>query len=167
MPDSADIHDDSNKGKQNVTAVARELAGKYLTFRLLDGEYGLPIARVCEVTDTPDITRVPRTCDYIRGVTYLRRKVIPVVDLHLKLALLGTRATAQTALIAVQRIAASGSETMGILVDEVLDIVEIPSERLELIPRLHLNANEGDFILGVGKADGRAVWLLDIERLLS
>ena len=59
-------------------------AGKYLTFRLADEEYGLEILKVREIIGLMDITKVPRTPNYIRGVINLRGKVIPVLDLRSK-----------------------------------------------------------------------------------
>ncbi|MFW6303411.1 MAG: chemotaxis protein CheW, partial [Candidatus Sumerlaeota bacterium] len=61
-----------------------ELAGKYLTFKLGHEEYGIEILKVMEIIKLMEITNVPRTPDYVRGVINLRGKVIPVVDLRCK-----------------------------------------------------------------------------------
>jgi purine-binding chemotaxis protein CheW len=148
-------------------AVARELAGKYMTFKLASEEYGLAILRVREIIGLMDITRVPRTKAFIRGVINLRGKVIPVVDLRLIFGMPKTENTDQTVIIVVQWSTGASSVTMGILVDEVLEVMSIEPDQIEPPPDLRSNAGDNDFILGIGKAEKRVICLLDIERVLS
>ena len=147
--------------------IGRQLAGKYMTFKLAAEEYGLAILRVREIIGLMDITRVPRTQDFIRGVINLRGKVIPVVDLRLKFAMPPTQSTDQTVIIVVQWASSHGSATMGVLVDEVLEVMNIVAEQIEPPPNLCSTNGETDFILGIGKAEKRVICLLDIERVLS
>jgi purine-binding chemotaxis protein CheW len=150
----------------HVVALSQQLAGKYMTFKLASEEYGLAILRVREIIGLMDITRVPKTKDYIRGVINLRGKVIPVVDLRLIFGMPRTESTDQTVIIVVQWNHANTSTTMGILVDEVLEVMNIEADQIEPPPDLHSN-NESDFILGIGKAEKRVICLLDIERVLN
>ncbi|HEY5956434.1 MAG TPA: chemotaxis protein CheW, partial [Polyangiaceae bacterium] len=83
-------------------SLARQLAGKYMTFKLASEEYGLAILRVREIIGLMDITRVPRTKCFIRGVINLRGKVIPVVDLRLVFGMERVDNTDQTVIIVVQ-----------------------------------------------------------------
>jgi purine-binding chemotaxis protein CheW len=147
--------------------LGRQLAGKYMTFKLDHEEYGLAILRVREIIGLMDITRVPRTKEFIRGVINLRGKVIPVVDLRLKFNMPAIEATDQTVIIVVQWTAGNVSTTMGILVDEVLEVMNIAGEQIEPPPELYSRNGETDFILGIGKADKRVICLLDIEQVLS
>jgi purine-binding chemotaxis protein CheW len=145
----------------------RHLAGRYMTFKLASEEYGLAILRVREIIGLMDITRVPKTRDFIRGVINLRGKVIPVVDLRLIFNMNRTENTDQTVIIVVQWTHGTTPTTMGILVDEVLEVMNIQAEQIEPPPDLGSINGNNDFILGIGKADKRVISLLDIERVLS
>lgn len=152
---------------ERLHTLARQLAGKYMTFKLASEEYGLAILRVREIIGLMDITRVPRTKEFIRGVINLRGKVIPVVDLRLLFGMDRTENTDQTVIIVVQWTLGNSSTTMGILVDEVLEVMSIAAEQIEPPPDLRSSNGDNDFILGIGKADRRVICLLDIERVLS
>ncbi|HTQ07429.1 MAG TPA: chemotaxis protein CheW [Polyangiaceae bacterium] len=148
------------------TDAQRGLAGKYMTFRLANEEYGLEILKVRELIGLMEITRIPRAPGHVRGVINLRGKVIPVVDLRLKFEMQATDPTSQTVIIVVQLTAESGGLTMGILVDEVLEVRAIGAEDIEPPPNLQ-GQTASPFILGVGKADKRVIFLLDIDRVLT
>jgi purine-binding chemotaxis protein CheW len=152
---------------QQKNGLPKQLAGKYMTFKLASEEYGLAILRVREIIGLMEITRVPKTKDFIRGVINLRGKVIPVVDLRLIFGMNRTENTDQTVIIVVQWTCGSTATTMGILVDEVLEVMSIEPEQIEPPPDLRSINGDNDFILGIGKADKRVICLLDIERVLS
>jgi purine-binding chemotaxis protein CheW len=149
------------------TTRAADLAGKYMTFKLADEEYGLEILKVREIIGLMDITRVPRAPASISGVINLRGKVIPVVDLRRKFGMDRVAATDQTVIIVVQYALRGQDFTMGILVDEVLEVLNIKAEQIEPTPDFGAAASETDFILGVGKAERRVIFLLDIGRILT
>ncbi len=158
---------DDNQPGMGENEVGRRLAGKYMTFKLANEEYGLEILRVREIIGLMDITRVPKTCEFIRGVINLRGKVIPVIDLRLKFAMPRTEATDQTVIIVVQCTARDDTLTMGVLVDEVLEVLNISASQIEPPPRFGVGSLDTDFVLGVGKADKRVIFLLDIARVLT
>src|SRR5512144_2958054 len=145
----------------------RQLAGKYMTFKLADEAYGLPILKVREIIGLMEITRVPRTPDFIRGVINLRDRVVPVVDLRLKFGMPRTESSEQTVIIVVQYATAARDVTRGILVDQVLEVLSIASERIEPPPSFAGDALDTSFLLGVGKTADRVIFLLDIGRVLS
>jgi len=148
--------------------LGKRLAGKYMTFQLAKEEYGLEILKVREIIGLMEITRVPRTREFIRGVINLRGKVIPVVDLRLKFAMPAIEATEQTVIIVVQYSLEGGRPlTMGILVDQVLEVLSIDGAHIEPPPSLGAAALDSEFILGVGKHEKRIVFLLDIAKVLS
>ncbi len=142
------------------------LAGKYLTFRLGPEEYGLEILQVREIIGLMDITMVPRTPEWVRGVINLRGKVIPVVDLRLKFAMEPTPDTNQTCIIVVE--VAHGDDTlqMGVVVDEVSEVRDISADMIDATPAFGSSV-ETEFILGMGKVGSAVVMLLDINRVLS
>lgn len=142
-------------------------AGKYMIFKLGDEEYGLEILKVRELIGLMDITRVPLARDYVRGVINLRGKVIPVVDLRLKFGMAKLETTDQTVIIVVQYASAKRDMTMGILVDEVVEVLDIQREQIEPPPNLGGDSDELDFILGFGKAERRVIFMLDIGRVLE
>lgn len=142
------------------------LAGKYLTFKLAAEEYGLEILKVQEIIKMMDITKVPRTPDYVRGVINLRGKVIPVVDLRLKFGMESVATTEKTCIIVVQVKRGDRSITMGIIVDEVSEVLDINGEEIEPAPSFGTNVDT-HFILGMAKTRGAVKILLDIDKVLS
>ena len=154
----------------NATAGGRadlsELAGKYLTFCLGEEIYGLEILKVQEIIGLMDITRVPRTPEYVRGVINLRGRVIPVVELRKKFSLECVEDTERTCIIVVQVVSGDVAVTMGILVDEVSEVVDIKEEQLEPAPSFG-TAVDVDYILAMGKVGEHVVILLDVDRVLT
>lgn len=141
-------------------------AGKYLTFKLVNEEYGLEILKVREIIGLMGITVVPRTPPYIRGVINLRGKVIPVVDLRLKFGMASTEDTKETCIIVVDVPRDGEAVQMGILVDTVSEVLDIKAEDIEETPSFGAGFN-ADFILGMAKAKGSVKILLNIEAVLS
>ena len=153
--------------REDGNAVLTALAGKYMTFKLSHEEYGLEILKVREIIGLMDITHVPRTPEFVRGVVNLRGKVIPVVDLRLKFAMAKTEATDQTVIIVVQYSLHGRNMTMGLLVDQVLEVLSIEAAQIEPPPEFGDSTVRNDFILGIGKAEKRVIFLLDIGRILN
>jgi len=149
------------------TSFGAQLAGKYMTFKLANEEYGLEILKVREIIGLMDITRVPCTEEFMSGVINLRGKVIPVIDLRLKFSMEKCKATDQTVIIVVQYNLHGRNMTMGLLVDQVLEVLSIEGTAIEPPPEFGGTQVRNDFILGVGKADKRVIFLLDIGRVLS
>jgi purine-binding chemotaxis protein CheW len=137
-----------------------------MMFKLANEEYGLQILKVRELIGVMDITRVPKAPEFVRGVINLRGKIIPVVDLRLKFGIEAVATSAQTVIIVVQLASQQGPAIMGILVDEVLEVRDIAAKDIEPPPNFQTQS-AADFILGVGKADKRVIFLLDIDRVLG
>ena len=143
----------------------RQLAGKYLTFKLGAEEYGLEILKVQEIIKMMEITKVPRTPDFVQGVINLRGKVISVVDLRLKFGLEPKDTTDKTCVIVVQIRAASSTLITGITVDEVSEVLDITPDQIEPAPEFGA-AVDTAFILGMGKIAKKVVMLLDVDKVL-
>ena len=137
-------------------------AGKYLTFALADEEYGLEILKVREIIGMMEITSVPRTPPYVKGVINLRGKVIPVVDLRLKVGMPEAKRTNETCIIVVD----IGEVEMGIVVDRVVEVLDVAGTDIEDPPSFGSQVNT-DYILGMGKLNDRVTILLDISKLLT
>ncbi|NLX05817.1 MAG: purine-binding chemotaxis protein CheW [Phycisphaerae bacterium] len=149
-----------------ATTPVRAEAGKYLTFNLASEVYGLEILKVQEIIGIMQVTRVPCMPDFVRGVINLRGKVIPVVDLRLKFRMSEQQDTEKTCIIVVQVARSTGQITMGIIVDEVSEVMDITGDQIEPAPSFGTNVDT-EFILGMGKVGQRVVILLDIEKVLS
>ncbi|MFP4159579.1 MAG: chemotaxis protein CheW [Desulfobacterales bacterium] len=142
------------------------LAGKYLTFLLGDESYGIEILKVQEIIGMQTITRIPRTPEYVKGVINLRGKVIPVIDLRLRFGMEAAEVSRKTCIIVVQVSKADASVTMGIVVDEVSEVLEISSGEIEPAPGFGTSV-ETSFILGMAKTENSVKILLDIDRIMS
>jgi purine-binding chemotaxis protein CheW len=154
-------------GKVSSISTRGDRAGKYLAFRLADQDYGLAILQVREIIGLVDITRVPCVDSFIRGVINLRGKIIPVIDLRMKFGMESCAASEQTVIIVVQYPTTQGEITMGVLVDQVQEVLSLEADKIEPAPSFGAGNLVADFILGIGKVDQRVIFLLDIGRALS
>jgi purine-binding chemotaxis protein CheW len=140
--------------------------GKYLTFALGKEEYGLEILKVREIIGLMDITAVPRTPAYVKGVINLRGQVITIVDLRAKFGMAEAPRTDQTCIIVVEISRAGRKLSTGIIVDHVSEVLDIAGEKIEDPPSMG-DSVDSDFILGMGKIGESVKILLDIDRVLS
>jgi len=140
--------------------------GKYLTFALGKEEYGLEILKVREIIGYMDITTVPRTPSYVKGVINLRGQVISVVDLRAKFAMAPAERTEQTCIIVVEIRSAGRKLNTGIIVDRVSEVLDVSGDQIEDAPEFGSSV-ESDFILGMGKVGESVKILLDIDRVLA
>ena len=151
---------------QGVNRV-RALAGKkFLTFLMANEKYGLEILKVREIIGMMDVTSVPTTPAFVRGVINLRGKVIPVIDLRVKFGMEAKENTQRTCIIVMHLTHTAQEMTLGIIVDEVSDVLDIDQAQIEPPPSFGANIRT-DFILGMGKVDQKIVTILDIDRVLS
>ncbi|MBN1805060.1 MAG: purine-binding chemotaxis protein CheW [Sedimentisphaerales bacterium] len=143
-----------------------EKEGKYLTFALANEEYGLEILKVREIIGYMEITAVPRTPHYVKGVINLRGQVIPVIDLRAKFGMETVEITEETCIIVVEIAQGGHKFSTGIVVDRVQEVLDISSEDIEKAPQFGSAVNT-DFILGMGKIGDSVKILLDIDRVLA
>lgn len=147
--------------KEPVAPATRVRAGKYLTFKLGPGHYGLEILKVREIIGLIGITAIPLAPDHVKGVINLRGMVIPVVDLRLKFSMEEIEATAETCII----VANVGDWEIGVLVDQVSEVQYFDAANIQEPPTLGAGIDT-DFILGIGKVGDHVTLLLDIDRVL-
>ena len=141
-------------------------AGKYLTFMIGKEEFGVGVLKVREIMGIQDITEVPQTPPYLKGVINLRRKVIPVIDLRLKFGLPSIDYTQRTCIIVVQVKGRSTPLLMGIVVDEVSEVLMMAPGDIEETPDFGENVAT-TYILGMAKIKGKVKILLDIDEVLT
>lgn len=152
---------DVAKEPATVSNPTTDLGGKYLTFLLAGETYGIEILRVREIVGIMDVTQVPQTPDFVRGVINLRGRVIPVMDLRSKFRLAVTPYNDQTCIIVVDT-----GFSIGVIVDTVQEVHNIPTAEIEEPPQLGASVDT-TFILGMGKVNGSVKILLDIDRVVT
>jgi purine-binding chemotaxis protein CheW len=143
-----------------------ERAGKYLTFMIGKEEFGVGVLKVREIMGIQDITAVPQTPPHLKGVINLRGKVIPVIDLRLKFGLPSIDYTQRTCIIVVQVKSGSTLLLMGIVVDEVSEVIAMAAGDIEDTPDFGANVAT-NYILGMAKGKGKVKILLDINEVLT
>lgn len=136
--------------------------GQYLTFSLSNRAYGVPIGTVREINRVSDITPVPQTAAFVAGVMNLRGKVIPVVDLRLKLGMPQIPHTKETCIIVIE----ANSGQVGMIVDSVSAVIDLSKEQIEPAPILG-NAENFNSVMGMGKLESHVIILLAIVQCLS
>ncbi len=151
---------------KQVNKALMEKEGKYLTFALANEEYGLEILKVREIFGYMDITAVPQTPAYVKGVINLRGQVIPVIDLRAKFGMDTTDVTEETCIIVVEITQGKRKFSTGIVVDHVQEVLDIPGGDIEETPQFGSSVNT-DFILGMGKIGESVKILLDIDKVLA
>jgi len=132
---------------------------QHIGFRLQSGEFAIPIMRVREIINLPEITHIPQSLSYFRGITNLRGSVIPVVDLK-KLMHIPEMEGGNTKVIVIS----TGRITYGLLVDGITGVITIEESAIESPENLP-HGNE-DRVEGVAKLDGRLIVLLNIKKLI-
>jgi purine-binding chemotaxis protein CheW len=152
---------------QTITAPSTPLAGKYLTFTLGAESYGLPVLRVREIIQVASVTAVPQLPEYFQGVTNLRGKIVPVMDLHLRLGGPASLNTEQTCIIVAEiRLSGRSAILMGLRVDGVEEGLNIAAGDLE--ESLDFGCQiSGEYIMGMAKIRGRVKILIDTDRLIE
>jgi purine-binding chemotaxis protein CheW len=137
-----------------------------LTFLVAGEEYAIALGCVEEVVGCGAITRVPAMPAFIRGAMNLRSRALPVIDLAAKLGFPETVVTRWTCLLAV-RVPIAGEPTLlGVLVDVVNQLFEIPSAEIEPPPSFGTSVHP-EYVRGLLRVEDKLILLLDIERVLS
>jgi purine-binding chemotaxis protein CheW len=149
-----------------ATAKADSRAGKYLIFHLGEEEFGIQVQKVREIMGVQDVTQVPQTPAYVKGVINLRGKVIPVVDLRLKFEMPAVEYTHRTCIVVVQIAGSRGMMGMGIVVDGVVEVLNIAGADVEDTPSFGKEV-EVPYVMGLAKIKNKVKILLDIDQVMT
>ena len=152
-------------GHPAVSGAAEEQQ-QFLTFHLGEEMFAIGILSIREIIEYGVVTDVPMTPPFIRGVLNLRGAVVPVIDLALRFGRPVQENTKRTCIVIVEIEAANGSQQMGVVVDAVNEVLEIPASEVEPPPEFGARIRN-DFIKGMGKIDGKFVIVLDLNRVMS
>ena len=137
-------------------------AREYLTFRLDQEEYGIDILKVQEIRGYEPPTRVADAPSFIKGVVNLRGTIVPIVDMRIKFNCAQAEYNSFTVVIVLNL----RNRIVGIVVDSVSDVMELPAENIKPAPDLDSGIDSAA-VLGLGALGDRMLILLDIERLMS
>ncbi len=148
--------------EQSIPLGSHDRGGKYVTFFLGMEEYGLPILAVREIIGMVEITPIPQTPTFVRGVVNLRGNVIPIIDLRRKFSMELGEESRENCIIVVR---AHGADT-GVVVDRMSEVSHVEGSEIQEPPPVGAEVNT-DFILGIDKSGGKVRLLLDIERVIS
>lgn len=157
-----------NEKQQEPEAGADDVAGfasdgnQFLTFRLLDEDYGIDILQVQEIKNYSHITPIPNTPQHIKGAMNLRGTVVPILDLRLKFNLPASEYNQYTVIIVVT----VGTRIVGLVVDAVSDVLNVVDEDCEPAPSLGGDIDTS-FISGLAKQNDRLITLLNIDKLVG
>jgi purine-binding chemotaxis protein CheW len=142
----------------------RNATNTYLTFALGEESFALPILRIREIIGITEVTPVPRMPEHVRGVLNLRGKVVPVIDLRRRLGFKPAPDHKRTCIVIVQLGTGAEIILVGLVVDRVSEVRDIPPTAIEPPPQFGPVA-DNDCITGVGKSGKHVVMMLDTDRV--
>jgi purine-binding chemotaxis protein CheW len=130
-----------------------------VSFKLAKELYGIEITKVREIILITDITRIPESPDFLKGLINLRSTVIPVIDLRVRFGLPEADLTDESRIMVLQ----AGGKTIGIMVDAVSEVLRVKHDQIAPPPTV---AGLGrDYVNGLVKLDDRLLILLDIDKI--
>ena len=135
---------------------------KYIVFRLNEQEYGASIQQIVSIEKLLDMTKLPQVSDFIEGITKLRGEVIPVIDLKRRMDMDKTDKTDHSRML----VALVDDVSVGFIVDEASDVLDIDEEIIEPAPTSIRGVN-AKFLNGVAKLDDRLLLLVDLAYILN
>ncbi len=143
-----------------------EETNQYLTFMLDREFFALEIGKVREVMYCMEITRIPKTPDYFKGVINLRGDVVPVIDLRHLLSIGEIKQSGDTCIIIVEIGSGDNQIQIGALADSVQEVIHIPSDMISPAPKIGTKLDTL-FIQGIGKRNDHFIIILNIEKILT
>ncbi|WP_129642646.1 chemotaxis protein CheW [Peristeroidobacter agariperforans] len=139
---------------------------QYLTFMLGAETFALGILAIKEIIEYSSLTDVPMMPPYVRGVINLRGAVVPVIDLSVRFGRASAPVTKRTCIVIIEVMANEERQVIGIVVDAVNEVLDIPASDIEPPPAFGAGIRT-DFILGMGKVHNKFVILLDVNHVLA
>ena len=148
-------------GRHEYRGQARN-AVQLVSFRLAREEYGIEITKVQEIILLGEVTRVPQTPDFIKGLINLRSTVIPLVDLRRRFGMVEGEPSDETRIMVVN----VGDKTLGLIVDAVSEVLRVTQEQI-VPPPPTVTGLGHEYLTGLVKLDNRLLILLNIDRILG
>ena len=139
---------------------------QYLTFLSGTEVFGIGILHVKEIKEYASVTTIPMMPDYVKGVINLRGNVVPIIDLPVRFGREKSIISKRTCIIIVEIAFEDESMDIGILVDAVNEVIDIPADLIEPPPSFGSKIRI-EFIEGIGKLENQFVILLNVNKTLS
>jgi purine-binding chemotaxis protein CheW len=155
-----------NQGKNQGKNQLPQSTVQYLTFLTAGEEYAISIVKVSEIVEYEAVTTVPNTPTWIRGVTNLRGRVVPVVDLAVKFGLPASGTTKFSCIIITEVMFAGEMLTMGVLADSVSQVIDLSANEIEETPAFGTRVKP-EYLIGMGALGKKFCLILDIDKVLS
>ncbi len=149
-----------------VVQTAAQESQQYLTFMLGGEVFAIGILHIKEIIEYGRLTTVPLMPAFIRGVINLRGAVVPVIDLSVRFNRAPVALTRRTCIVIIEVGATEGHQDIGIVVDSVSEVLEIPASQVEPAPSFGARIRS-DFIHGMGKVNEQFVIILNVDKMLS
>ncbi|WP_283607803.1 chemotaxis protein CheW [Faecalispora anaeroviscerum] len=141
----------------------QELDGKYLTFFLDNQLFGVPISDVVQIIGMQEITPVPDSPVYAKGIINLRGSIIPLIDIRLRFGKPELEYNDRTCIIVTKL-----EETyIGFLVDSVNEVSVIEEENISATPTVISGNSTNTYVTGIGRLHGKVVLLVDPKKILN
>lgn len=137
------------------------LKGRYLIFSICDEMYGMEIRYITEIISIQPITEVPGVPAYVKGITNLRGKIIPIMDARVRFKKAIKEYDGKTCIIVID----TDDASVGLIVDSVAEVLTIRDD--EIAPPPGLAKGGHMYIKGIGKAGGDVKLLLDCQKMLA
>jgi purine-binding chemotaxis protein CheW len=157
---AAGCNDDALPVEDELDHDGTEASHEFLCFRVSDEIYGINIMDIKEIIKPREVTDVPRTPVFVAGILSLRGTIIPIIDMRIRLGLAQNENAGKERIIVIK----NRTSFSGLMVDEVIQVVQVPAEHIEAVPTV-LDAVNRDFISGIGHADGRLIIILHLENV--
>ena len=150
--------------EKKAAADAIVAAKKFVTFKLGTEEFGVDVMQIREISGMVDITRVPRATSYVDGVINLRGRITPIINLRKRFGFEPKEPGPSTRIV----IAELDEHLIGIIVDEVTDVLGIAMENIDPTPELVTTEVSKEYLKGIGKVgEKRLIILLDMNKVVS
>jgi len=140
------------------------MRGKYMCFKICDSDFATEISFVTEIIEVQDITPVPNTEPYLKGITNLRGTIVPVIDMRLRFGYEEIEYTSRTCIIVLNM---DGSDHIGIIVDEVQEVLEIDEKSIQPPPTTKEDSVKGGFVKALGLANDGVKQIIDINKIFE
>jgi len=137
----------------------------YINYRLGNENFAISVDRVLEIIQYRTLTKVPNSSDFIKGVINFRGEIVPVIDMHRRFSMERSE-DAEGMIVVIDSNTGKSSNHMGLLVDEVEDIIEFKYKDLHKTPDMGINYDLS-FIDGVVDIEERFIIVLDLEKVLN
>lgn len=142
--------------------ISTDRSEQLVVFDLADEFYGVDIGAVNTIIRMQDITKIPRTPEFVEGVINLRGSIVPVIDLRKRFSLPVSDATKSSRIVVVE----AGGQMIGMVVDAVAETLRLSADMIEPPSPIVVNVDSA-YVRGVGKQENRLVILIDLEKVLT